>query len=383
MSRRPPPAGAAARPRGIALMLTLVVVILLTAFISEFFFTTGLELRAMQTFKDGARARTLAKLAFKAAQVGLLMPEMEFFAKFRELERALAFTAIPWEEGYLVSLEIVPQDHLFNLNELAGIRDNTAKDLTRWNLFLNILEEVPFIPIDENFEPGPLPQETLAELFAALVDWLDKNNIDYRGASGGLGAEEDAYFDAEPEYRIKNSQLDRLDEIRLVRGVWESRFPWIVWQKYFSALPKSGRTGGLYPEKLNINMATPEEIKAFLENRHFDDLGQLGATEKDFQEKLNAYAETVDDIVKAIIPEEEETRVVFDKKTLEKALRAIPGLESIRIGDKLFAFATEYYRIKLVMNVNEVDTRLQALVRVVRTPAGLGQQVDVLRLAFD
>ncbi len=377
-----PPRTAAGRPRGIALMLTLVVVVLLTAYISEFFFTSGLELRAMQTFKDGAHARTLARLAFKAAQVGLLTRETEFFAKYRELKKALDFTAIPWEDGFLVALEIVPQDHLFNLNEMAALRDGKAKDQIRWNLFLNTLKDVNSIPIDEGFDPQPLPQERLAELYGALVDWLDKGNTDYRGVAGALGAEEDAYFNDDPQFRPKNGRLDRLSEIRLVRGVKESRLPWKDWRDNFTALPKS-TSGALYPEKLNINMASREEIKDFLAKHQYDGVdSEWGSVERGAQEGFNKYAHNADAIANLVVPEE-GTRTLFDKASLQTVLREIPDLSSTKISDKIFAYASEYFRVNLTMNVNEVDSHLRALVRVIRTPMGVGQEVQVLRFVLN
>ena len=47
---------APAKPAGFALLMALVVVLLLSAFITEYFFNTGLELWSMQTFKDAAQA---------------------------------------------------------------------------------------------------------------------------------------------------------------------------------------------------------------------------------------------------------------------------------------------------------------------------------------
>ena len=82
------------RPAGIALILALVTVMLLTAYLSEFFFSTGLELRSMRTFKDAARARGMARLAFKAMQAGLMMDEVDFFSNLRDMEKLLAHTAM-------------------------------------------------------------------------------------------------------------------------------------------------------------------------------------------------------------------------------------------------------------------------------------------------
>ena len=217
MSRLQARAAITRRPAGIALILALVVVMLLTAFMTEFFFSTGLELRSLRTFKDAAQARSLARLAFKAVQVGMLADELDFFANYRNLEKVLTHAAIPWQEGLLVELKIIPQDGLFNLNELENLRDNTEPDRLRWNLFLNTLADLEVPSELAGLPQEPLAEQALGEIYAALVDWIDGgDNASYQGASGSVGAEQATYLSSEPEVQIKNGQLDRLSEIRLV-----------------------------------------------------------------------------------------------------------------------------------------------------------------------
>ena len=42
-----------ARPRGVAILMSLVVLMLLSMFMSELFFSTGLELRSMANYRQG------------------------------------------------------------------------------------------------------------------------------------------------------------------------------------------------------------------------------------------------------------------------------------------------------------------------------------------
>src|SRR3972149_3181589 len=113
--------------RGIALVMTLVVVLLITPLLAQFGFTTSLELRSLQTQKETMQARALARSAFKAVQGSLLQDESDFLFGYRQLQGGVALSAVPWEEGLLTKLEIEPLDPLFNLNRLAKARGGGPK----------------------------------------------------------------------------------------------------------------------------------------------------------------------------------------------------------------------------------------------------------------
>lgn len=367
------------RPAGIALIMTLVVVMLLTAYISESFFSTGLELRSMRTFKDAAKARGMARLAFKAAQAGLMLEETLFFANYRNMKKVLSVSAIPWQDGLLLEMEIIPLDGLFNLNELPT-KPNTAPDAVRWNLFRNTMADIE-IPTDiPGLPPVLLDTNLLANLYAALVDWHDRDDVDYQGFSLGAGAEQAAYLSAEPELTIKNSGLDRLSEIRLVRGVVESEVPWGTWQNRFSVLPKTG--GELYPEKLNVNLATRGEIQAFLERRGMEDMVGLSSTDRDQQSAINKYAERAVTIAERLAPEDPQAKhPTYDSNSLKQELRSIGGL-NVSYANNLFSFANENYRLRIITSFNDVDARLEAKINIARNKTGIGTSARVFYMTL-
>ncbi|HEX7928487.1 MAG TPA: hypothetical protein VF678_12910, partial [bacterium] len=86
---------------GIALLTALVVVLLLTMFLSELFFATGMELRALESFKDSSQARRLARSVLKATEIGLLQDEAEFFNGYRQLQQVMTLSSVPIESGRL------------------------------------------------------------------------------------------------------------------------------------------------------------------------------------------------------------------------------------------------------------------------------------------
>ncbi len=352
-----------ARPRGIALLMALAVVMLLTVFMSEYFFATGLELRAMTTYREAQQARSLAKSVFKVVQIGMFQDEVDFFKGYRQVAELLQFAAVPWADGLLISLEIAPQDHLYNVNQLSNLQPDDPSDRGRRILFSNTIAELEIPGELPETEPQPLSDATIAELYAALMDWIDSEDDTYIAILGVQGAEADAYFLSKPEYTIKNRMIDRLTEIRLVRGVRESRIPWREWETRFTALPRANPSAGHYlTEKINVNVASEQEITQFLEHRDAD-LNQIGGFQT-AQKGINRYAERAEEIAAFFAPEEGD-REVFDKTTLQRALEEI-GFEDEYGVKHLFSTVNRYYRIAVVTEVGDVQARLEAMLHVPR-----------------
>ena len=259
----------------------------------------------------------------------------------------------------LLDLWIEPQDSLFNLNELRNLRDNSDKDRGRWEMVRKTLKDIPVRSEDASLDKQPLSESAMADLYAALVDWTDGgSNVDYLGASGGAGAEAATYQAGDPEIRIKDGRLDRLSEIRLVRGVVESGISWDDWKRNFAVLDKSTKLD-LYPEKLNVNLASHEEIIRFLEIRRFDADLEVGEND-DSQEKLNAYADRAGEVADLLAPES-GTREIHDALSLETLMKSLGGSINSKFARKIFSLKNEIYRVELTTSMNEVDAHLEAL----------------------
>ena len=368
----------ARRPRGIALVLTLVVVLLVTMFVSEFFFSTGLELRSLQTYQETHRARSLARSAFKVVLIGLMKDEADFFQAYRQLEQLLQLAAVPWEDGLLIDLKVQPLDALYNLNELYNIKPDSAFEQVRWLLFASTLDQV-LLPAPDGVGPPAPPEEALVkELYSAFTDWIDSDHIPYLQL-GTQGGENDAYFDHEPEIAVKNAPLDQLTEIRLVKGVVESRIPWSEWEARFAALPKRGSGASPYPEKLNVNYATREEIVRFLEARQV--VGDLNdASVEDLQKALNEYANHAQSIAEVLVPLE-GGHSTLTEAAINAALSTIPGINA-KYAKQVFSTFNQYYRVRLTTEVNDVQARLEAVLFVERNPNRTGKDLSILQFAF-
>ncbi|MFI5400128.1 MAG: general secretion pathway protein GspK [SAR324 cluster bacterium] len=374
---------------GVALLLALTIVVVLTAFLSELFFDTGMETRAVANFRDSDQAQALARSAFKAMEVAL-KTESEQTLQFgtTQLNALLQVSAAPFEEGLLTRMQVTSLDGLYNVNQLGQVRPGTSQDTLRWALFRNAIAAIP-LPNDAEGQPLPaLSERQVAALYSALVDWIDADDSEYV-ALGAPGAERRAYGNDNPEYDIKNGPLDRLEEMRLVRGFAPAHLPWAEIEKRFTALPAGVSTGGLIGEKLDVNLATRNEIARFLTERAVDDAKVLeDASLGPAWKNVNSLAAGADAIAAAIVPEGFQRPYFKDTTALQTALAAA-GVSTqgspvtATTLNLVFSTCSKYLRVQATVDVHGTVSTLDALMQVTR-PQGCGpaSSVQALRITL-
>ncbi len=180
--------------RGMVLLLVLVVVALLTALLSEFSFSSLVDLRLAETFRDTTRSYYLASGGVRAGQM-LLKEDTNSYDGPDEL----------WSQGVVnypvgdgtVSITIEDLGGKVDLNKLVtglGNIDPVVKDRCL-RLFSDLQLADP------------------AGLVDALIDWLDPDSDEQP-----LGAESPYYLGLPHPYPAKNGPLDSLDELLLIKG---------------------------------------------------------------------------------------------------------------------------------------------------------------------
>ncbi len=193
--------------RGMALLVVLVIIALLTSLLTELAFSTLVDLRLTETFRDTTRAYYLAKGGVNAGRM-ILQEDRNGYDGFDEM----------WSQGVInypvgdgaVSVRIVDQDGKLGINALVtGNTPNTLM-VDRFYRLLVALE------LDNLGDP--------AELTAALIDWLDSGDTPYPviltdGVNLPVAGAERAYYQglAQP-YLVKNGRLETLEELTLIRG---------------------------------------------------------------------------------------------------------------------------------------------------------------------
>lgn len=228
------------RQRGMALLLVLLVVVLLTTLVTELAFSTLVDLRLAETFRDSTRAYYLAKGGINAGSM-LLRKDRNRHDSFDESWHR-GVTDYPVGEG-TVTVRIDDLGGKLAVNALVVGNNPQTIMVDRFYRFFTALEL-------------PAPADP-AELTAALIDWLDSGDESYRQLRVDTldlpveGAESPHYQNLAVPYRCKNGPLHTLDELANIKG-----FTPEVRQRITPFLAVSGDAG------ININTAGIEVLMA-------------------------------------------------------------------------------------------------------------------------
>ncbi|MBI3596602.1 MAG: type II secretion system minor pseudopilin GspK [Nitrospirae bacterium] len=182
--------------RGIALLLTLVILVLLTAVIVEFDYGAKVNLITAGNFRDEVQAIYLAKSGVAAARAALKDDALHHGAYDALTEFwAQPLPAYPVGEG-AVSIEIADESGKIDINRLGDkrsqVREDTGNMLKR---LLRVLE------VDSGM---------IEPIVVAMTNWVNPNSE----------CPEEFYYEQQnPPYHCKKGRMDTLSELLLVRGI--------------------------------------------------------------------------------------------------------------------------------------------------------------------
>ncbi|MBI4666533.1 MAG: type II secretion system minor pseudopilin GspK [Nitrospinae bacterium] len=180
---------------GMALILTITVVALLTIGVFDFFYQAWIQSALAAGYRDETKALYAARSGQAAAKLVLVEDARSGIPHDTLTEEwAQGILAVPID-GEFVSVNIQDESGKVDLNLLTTDR-GWPED--RWiEIFRRLLKR---LDMDEN-------------LCDALVDWEDSNADQLP-----RGAEEGYYLSLKKPYRIKNAKLDSVDELGLIKG---------------------------------------------------------------------------------------------------------------------------------------------------------------------
>ncbi|WP_291315825.1 type II secretion system minor pseudopilin GspK [Desulfuromonas sp.] len=292
---------------GTVLLLVLVVVALLTSLLTEFAFSTLVDLRLTETFRDSTKAYYLAKGGVRAGRI-ILQNDRNGYDARNDPEEL-------WSQGMgtfpvgggSVSVTIEDLGGRLDLNRLVlsdGINPNPAA-IDRLLRLFEILE----------IEEGE-------DLTAALIDWIDEDEEIYD--LRGYGAEDEHYLRLDPPYPTKNGSLSTLGELARVRGFTPEVIGLVT--------PHITVYGG---EKINVNTASAQVLMSLSEDPLIDE----------------AAAEAIIEL--------RESKPFRSSQDL-KGLNSLPGLENL-LRDP-FTVKSDTYRITTEAWVNDGSREVDAIV---------------------
>jgi len=195
------------RNRGMALLLVLVIIALLTSLLTDLAFSTMVDMRLTETFRDSTRAYYLAKGGINAGRMILKADHNNYDSLDETWSKGVI--NYPVGEGSVTVL-IEDQDGKLAVNGLVSGNNPQSIMVDR---FYRLLEEMD---LEKVADP--------AEMTAALIDWLDSGDDPYLAIHTDgqnlpvVGAEDNYYQTLKPAYHCKNGPIETLEELTLVRG---------------------------------------------------------------------------------------------------------------------------------------------------------------------
>ena len=239
---------AIARDRsGVALLITLLILVLIVALTMEIFHVGA---RAAQTGaygRDSIRSALIAEGGTAAAKVALREDAKD--NQYDTLDEVWSRPVPPIELGEgTVLVTVEDEERKLNLNRLV-LANGNAPDEQRLAVFRKLLSILDIDP-------------TVAD---SVIDWLDNDDSTRAG-----GAESSYYLSLPNPYRAKNDLFDTLEELRLVRGMTRDKFEKI---KPFVTVYSSGL--------VNINTAPKEILMALSAGQDEADGGEINASTAD------------------------------------------------------------------------------------------------------
>ena len=396
-------------PRGIALLITLVIIALLAVYMTEFSFDTHLETRGIRNFQASFKARNAVKSLFKATLVGLQgglngeVSEKNFFdqisppslrvyslltpskpEKIEGIQLLLPGLAQSFPNVSFYTPYIRPIDHLFNLNRInSKIAPEKAKDLILKNEFTNILSKyskTQSTESNQNLSSANLSLESIQTLYASIYDWSDKNaEIDYFDSN----IEGHIQID-DTEWEVKDSAFDKLSEIMLLQnklfeeGYFEFQIPFDSqkpgensWRQNFTVYPVGKKEGQPFGDpRINVNLGDGDDIQQFLER--FSNPG-VNASDKEQQ-----YLNRAVDIASVLKPDFSQDAPGFKSMNdIKSRLRSDPSTSDLNdYHNNYFILWSNWYDIHLVTEIENVKAEVRAVVEVKRDENGKVEKND-------
>jgi general secretion pathway protein K len=223
------------RERGVALLVTMMALALMTLLVMDFTTAASLGYRSAAGQANQLRAEYLARSAIGVG-LSLLSTDAQQDAQTKtphdglDEQWAMPYPPVPLGGG-AAQVSIVDETRKIDINLLVNPRTGQPDPG-----YLGIVERL-FTNI--GVSPAIIP---------AIVDWLDPDSVESPG-----GAESDYYLRLLPPYEPRNGPMPTIGDLRMIRGVDDATF--LRLQQFLTAAPEP---------RVNINTAPPEVIAALV-----------------------------------------------------------------------------------------------------------------------
>jgi general secretion pathway protein K len=291
------------REQGIALVVVLGVVAILSVLVSDFDYGMATAYKVAESKRDRLQAEYLAKSGLNLTRLLIAkereirnvaaiflktflggMPQFniwdfanEILAPFSDYKSTVemgksAGMDFSQMEGMVDtggSFEIIamPENGLINISQplygITGIEDpRTSIAMQLYSLMGGPLPESPYDPMFEDRDADGQYTNRL-DIVSDIIDWWDTDELRTIFDPGAqiatqAGSEDDVYETFVDPYEVKNAPFDSLEELRMIRGI-DDDF-WATFVETDPDDPKSRQLTVYASGKVNVNTARPEVL---------------------------------------------------------------------------------------------------------------------------
>jgi general secretion pathway protein K len=217
--------------RGVALVVVLWIIVMLSLLIGGFAFTMHVETQVASFSRKELRAEMLARSAV-------------------ELVRQTLHARTPWEKQCEALNQSWCLNELYTDHELGDGRFNVRVIDEESLLPINRLTDSRLRLLMQYLEVDPTLVDTITD---SIQDWIDDNPLARLN-----GAESDYYLTLNPPYRAKNGPIYRIQELLMIRGIT---------REIYQGTPEKPGLKDLvspYTQQVNINTASPLVLQVVL-----------------------------------------------------------------------------------------------------------------------
>ena len=313
--------------RGIALILTILIISLIVALTLQLNTSMRSDLHAAANLRDGIKLAYIAKSGFNYVLAVLLEDasegDMDSLHEAWADPETLSGNSAGWFDEGRFKVKVSDYSGRIRINKL--IKDDGNYDGEQKNLLTRFLLSPEF----------GLEEEEVQKIVSAIKDWIDEDEI----PEGFYGAENSYYHGLERPYSCKDAPVEFLEELLLVKGITRELF--------YGTKEKPGIALYLSPHrdgKININTAEPLVLRAL-----------SGDIDYERVEDMLAYREDKDNNL---------------SKT--EWYKSVPGMDGVNIKSDLITTSSTYFEIISEGFKGAMAKRVTGMVR--RT----GNEYDIL-----
>lgn len=228
--------------RGVALVVVLWVIMVLSLLIGGFAFTMHVETQIASYNRKQLKAEMLARSGVEVARM-LLM---------RDAQSATTSTFDATTDPWATNAEFYAEHPLGEGTVSVKVTDEESK------LPLNRLSPEQWQRLMEMLAVDPSEGDVVVD---SILDWMDENDMHRLN-----GAETDYYSTLSPPYKAKNGRFDRVEELLLLRGMTDQIFYGSPATEEMLAMPGLRDVLSTHTStKVNINTATPIVLQVVMD----------------------------------------------------------------------------------------------------------------------